>query len=280
MLIPPSVLLILYGILTRQSIGDMFMAGVGPGLLLAVAYAVGIVLMAILTPGFVGTPGTVHSAPMSARVLLAKGLPISTLIIVVLGGIYGGFFTPVEAGAAGSIGALLIALARRSISWAIFRRILLNSGIVTATVCFLLVAAQMYSRMLALSGVPAGMGTAAAGADLSLPMLLGLYLALLILLGMILDSTSIMLIIVPIMVPVFAPMDVNLVWLGILTVIAVEIGLLTPPFGVSIFVVKGALDDQSITLGDIFLGTAPFAAIMLLVLVLVALFPQIALFLL
>lgn len=280
MLIPPSVLLILYGILTRQSIGDMFMAGVGPGLLLAVAYAVGIVLMAILTPGFVGTPGAVRAAPMPARVLLAKGLPISTLIIVVLGGIYGGFFTPVEAGAAGSIGALLIALARRSISWAIFRRILLNSGIVTATVCFLLVAAQMYSRMLALSGVPAGMGTAAAGADLSLPMLLGLYLALLILLGMILDSTSIMLIIVPIMVPVFAPMDVNLVWLGILTVIAVEIGLLTPPFGVSIFVVKGALDDQSITLGDIFLGTAPFAAIMLLVLVLVALFPQIALFLL
>jgi tripartite ATP-independent transporter DctM subunit len=278
MLIPPSVLLILYGILTQQSIGDLFMAGVGPGLLLAVAYSIGIVLMAVFTPGFVGSPGSVAATPMPAGVLLAKGLPITALIAMVLGGIYGGIFTPVEAGAAGSIGALAIALVRGSITWAIFRSILVNTGIVTSTVCFLLVAAQMYSRMLALSGVPMGMASTAAAAQLSLPFLIAVYLVILILLGMILDSTSIMLIVVPIMVPVFLPMGVDLVWLGILTVIAVEVGLLTPPFGVSIFVVKGALDDQSITLGDIFLGAAPFAAIMLVVLVLVALFPQIALF--
>lgn len=279
MLIPPSVLLILYGILTTQSIGDMFMAGVGPGLLLALAYCLGIVLMAVFLPRFVGSPKSVAADPMTARILLAKGLPITLLIVMVLGGIYGGVFTPVEAGAAGSLGALAIALARGGLTWAIFRRVLVNTGLVTSTVCFLLVAAQMYSRVLALSGVPAGMAGAAADANLTLPLLLGLYLGMLVLMGMILDSTSIMLIVVPIMVPVFAPMGVDLVWLGILTVIAVEIGLLTPPFGVSVFVVKGALDDQSITLGDIFLGAAPFALIMLVVLILVAVFPQIALFL-
>lgn len=280
MLIPPSVLLILYGILTQQSIGDMFMAGVGPGLLLAVAYCLGIVLMALFAPRFVGSPKAVSADPMGARILLVKGLPITLLIVMVLGGIYGGVFTPVEAGAAGSLGALAIALVRGGLTWAIFRRVLVNTGLVTSTVCFLLVAAQMYSRVLALSGVPAGMAGAAADANLTLTMLLCLYLGMLVLMGMILDSTSIMLIVVPIMVPVFAPMGVDLVWLGILTVIAVEIGLLTPPFGVSIFVVKGALDDQSITLGDIFLGAAPFALIMVVVLILVALFPQIALFLL
>lgn len=280
MLIPPSVLLILYGILTQQSIGDMFMAGVGPGLLLAVAYCLGIVLMALFAPRFVGSPKAVSADPMGARILLVKGLPITLLIVMVLGGIYGGVFTPVEAGAAGSLGALAIALVRGGLTWAIFRRVLVNTGLVTSTVCFLLVAAQMYSRVLALSGVPAGMAGAAADANLTLTMLLCLYLGMLVLMGMILDSTSIMLIVVPIMVPVFGPMGVDLVWLGILTVIAVEIGLLTPPFGVSIFVVKGALDDQSITLGDIFLGAAPFALIMVVVLILVALFPQIALFLL
>jgi C4-dicarboxylate transporter DctM subunit len=278
MLIPPSLLLILYGLLTQQSIGDMFIAGIGPGLVLALAFCIGIVVMAWLTPGFVGAPENVAFEAMSPREFLTKGLPITLLIVMVLGGIYGGFFTPVEAGAAGSIGAVIIALVRRTLSWQSFRRILIDTGIVTSTVCFLLIAAQMYSRMLAFSGVPGGVASAAAGADLTLPLLIAIYLAIIVALGMILDSTSIMLIIVPIMVPVFAPMDVNLVWLGILTVIAVEIGLLTPPFGISVYVIKGALDDQKIKLGDIFLGAAPFALIMLVVLVLVAMFPQIALF--
>jgi C4-dicarboxylate transporter, DctM subunit len=275
MMIPPSLLLILYGILTEQSIGDLFIAGIGPGLLLALFFAGGIVLMAIFTPGFVGHPEGAPEA-LPPRVLLAKGLPIATLIVLVLGGIYGGLFTPVEAGAVGSIGALLIGFALRRLTWAGLWRVLVETGLVTATVCFLIIAAQMYSRMLALSGVPAGLGAWAAGADLGFWGLMILYVLIVIALGMILDSSSIMLILVPLMLPVVVPMGVDLVWFGIVTVLAVEIGLLTPPFGISVYVIKATLDDPAITLADIFKGAAPFALIMLAVLALVIVFPVIA----
>lgn len=275
MMIPPSLLLILYGILTEQSIGDLFIAGIGPGLLLALFFAGGIVLMAIFTPGFVGRPEGAPAA-LPPRVLLAKGLPIALLIALVLGGIYGGLFTPVEAGAVGSIGALLIGVALRRLTLAGLWRVLVETGLVTATVCFLIIAAQMYSRMLALSGVPAGLGAWAAGADLGFWGLMILYVLIVIALGMILDSSSIMLILVPLMLPVVVPMGVDLVWFGIVTVLAVEIGLLTPPFGISVYVIKATLDDPAITLADIFKGAAPFALIMLAVLALVIVFPVIA----
>lgn len=278
MLIPPSLLLILYGLLAEQSIGDLFMAGVVPGLLLAIAFGVGIFLMATLTPNFVGNPDDVVSDPLPIRDWFAKGLPIAVLVTLVLGGIYGGFFTPVEAGAVGSIGAIMIAMLRRAITLKIFWRVLVETGLVTATICFLLIAAQMYSRMLAFSGVPSGMAEAVAGAGMSFPMILTIYLLVLIALGMILDSSSIMLIVVPIMLPIFSNMGADLVWFGVITVLAVEIGLLTPPFGLSVFVIKGTLDDVSITLSDIFIGAAPFALIMVMVLILISIFPEISLF--
>ena len=155
-------------------------------------------------------------------------------------------------------------------------RVLVETGLVTATVCFLIIAAQMYSRMLALSGVPSGLGAWAAGADLGFWGLMILYVLIVIALGMILDSSSIMLILVPLMLPVVVPMGVDLVWFGIVTVLAVEIGLLTPPFGISVYVIKATLDDPTITLAEIFKGAAPFALIMLAVLALVIVFPVIA----
>jgi len=276
MLIPPSLLLILYGIITEQSIGDLFMAGVGPGLLLAVFFVAGIMLMTVFAPGFVGRPNEAGIETLTPSEMFRKGMPLAALIVLVLGGIYAGFFTPVEAGAMGSIGALLIGFARGSLTLRALWRVLVDTGLVTASVCFLIIAAQMYSRMLAFSGVPKGLAGMAASADLTLLGLLTLYIIIVILLGMILDSSSIMLIVVPLMLPVLAPMNVDLVWFGIITVLAVEIGLLTPPFGISVFVIKATLDDTSITLGDIFKGAAPFALIMLAVLALVVLFPPIA----
>jgi tripartite ATP-independent transporter DctM subunit len=278
MLIPPSLLLILYGILTEQSIGDLFLAGIGPGLLLALFFGAGIVLMATVTPGFVGRPDPAPEGDLSLGEILSKSLPIGGLIVMVLGGIYAGIFTPVEAGAMGAIGALAIGLARRRLGWRALWRVLVETGLVTAAVCFLIIAAQMYSRMLAFSGVPAGLGDWAAQADLGFWGLMILYVLIVVALGMILDSSSIMLILVPLMLPVVQPMGVDLIWFGIVTVIAVEIGLLTPPFGISVYVIKSTLDDPSITLGDIFAGAAPFAAMMALVLGLVMIFPAIATF--
>ena len=276
MLIPPSLLLILYGILTEQSIGDLFIAGIGPGLLLAILFGLGIVAMATFAPGFVGRPETGEDAALSGGELIAKGLPITALIVLVLGGIYAGFFTPVEAGAMGAIGALAIGLAKGKLPPRALLRVLIETGLVTAAICFLIIAAQMYSRMLAFSGVPAGFGAFVATADIGFWSLLLLYVLIVVAMGMILDSSSILLIIVPLMLPVVEPMGVDLIWFGIVTVLAVEIGLLTPPFGISVYVIKSTLDDASITLGDIFLGAFPFALMMAVVLALVMAFPAIA----
>ncbi|MCF3593140.1 TRAP transporter large permease [Rhodobacteraceae bacterium LMO-12] len=277
MLIPPSLLLILYGLLTEQSVGDLFIAGIVPGMLLALAFGFGIWLTAVLRPHWLGEGISDPSEdPLSLGEVAAKGLPIFALITLVLGGIYGGFFTPIEAGAVGCLGAIVIGIIRRSLSWADFWQVLQDTGLVTAAISFLIIAAQMYSRMLALSGVPAEFGNFVAHAEIGYWGVILAYVLLVVLMGAILDSSSIMLILVPLMLPVISGMGVDLIWFGIITVIAVEIGLLTPPFGISVFVIKSALDDPGISLGDIFLGAAPFALLMLFVLALVLAFPVLA----
>ena len=278
MLIPPSLLLILYGLLTEQSVGDLFIAGILPGLLLASVFGAGVVAMAYFWPAFIGetTDRNGDEPLLTSTELLAKGLPIAFLIIIVLGGIYGGLFTPIEAGAVGCLLAILIGLLRRKLGLRDFWEVLTDTGLVTASICFLIIAAQMYSRMLALSGVPSGFGEFVATADIGFWGVILAYVALVIVMGTILDSSSIMLILVPLMLPVVTTMNVDLIWFGIITVLAVEIGLLTPPFGISVFVIKSALDDPSITLGDIFAGAAPFALMMLLVLAAVLAFPGLA----
>lgn len=279
MLIPPSLLLILYGLLTEQSVGDLFIAGVLPGLLLAFVFCLGIFLVAMIRPKLIGEGITLphnETDALSTREVMVKGLPIAALITLVLGGIYGGFFTPIEAGAIGCSGAIIIGLLRRALTLKNFWEVLTDTGLITASISFLIIAAQMYSRMLALSGVPAGFGNFVATAEIGYWGVILAYVLLVILMGTILDSSSIMLILVPLMLPVLALMQVDLVWFGIVTIIAVEIGLLTPPFGISVFVIKSSLDDPSITLGDIFYGAAPFAVLMLVVLGLVLAFPQLA----
>lgn len=277
MLIPPSLLLILYGLLTEQSVGDLFIAGVLPGLVLALLFGGGIWLMAHLNPGALGSAKDADDIPpLTKTELLQKGLPLSLLIGLVLGGLYAGFFTPIEAGAVGCLGAIIIGLVRRTLSPRDFWQVLNDTGLVTASICFLIIAAQMYSRMLAISGVPAEFGNFVATADIGFWGVILAYVGLVIVMGTILDSSSIMLILVPLMLPVLATMNVDLIWFGIVTIIAVEIGLLTPPFGISVFVIKSALDDPRITLGDIFRGAAPFAVLMLVLLGLVLAFPQLA----
>lgn len=278
MLIPPSLLLILYGLLTEQSVGDLFIAGIIPGILLAFIFAAGILGMAYFKPKLLGENITFDddTGRLSSRELMVKGLPLSALIGLVLGGIYGGFFTPIEAGAVGCLGAIVIGLIKRTLSLKEFWKVLNDTGLVTASILFLIISAQIYSRMLALSGVPFEFGNFIATADIGYWGIILSYILLVIVMGTILDSSSIMLILVPLMLPVITNMGVDLVWFGIITIIAVEIGLLTPPFGISVFVIKSSLDDPTISLGDIFIGAAPFALMMLVILALVLVFPPLA----
>ncbi len=285
MLIPPSLLMILYGFLSNQSVGDLFTAGIVPGLLLATAFALLILVMAHAWPDRVQDPAAARDhaelPPMSLRQMAAKFVPIVALVASVLGGIYAGWFTATEAGAVGALMALVIGLVRRKLGWRSLWGVLTETGHVTVAVSFLIICANVYTRMLAMSGTPQAMVGWMAAAGLGVTGFLVLYVALILLLGTVIDSSSILLIVLPLMLPVAEQFGLNLVWFGVITVVAVEIGLLTPPFGLSAYVVKSALGPRStVTLGDIFIGTAPFTLTMFAVLLLLIAVPQLSLVLL
>jgi C4-dicarboxylate transporter DctM subunit len=282
MLIPPSLLLILFGVLTETSIGDLFKAGILPGILLASAFSVMILVMATRFPGSVMESDGVRlddRTEMSAAAAFLKLVPIVLLITLVLGGIYSGVFTPTESGAVGALGALLLTLIKRKLTRAGFWQVLVETGHVTVSILFLIISANIYGRMLALSGVTGLLGSWVSGSGLGLYTILAIYLIVVLVMGTILDSTSIIMIVVPLIYPVMNQMGVDFVWFGIITVIAIEVGLITPPLGISAFVVKSTLDDQQIGLNDVFLGAFPYVVIMIVVLVLVVAFPQLSLLL-
>ena len=278
MLIPPSLLLIIYGVLAEQSVGALFLAAIVPGILLALVFGVGIYLMARFNPRSVmqsDRPSVIEGETWSSAAL--KLLPITALVIIVLGGIYSGFFTPTEAGAAGAAASIVVALLKGSLTWSRFWRVLVDTGLVSVSILLLIIAASMYSRMLTLSTIPQQATMFFSDAGLGLTGFILLYLLLVIVMGMILDSTSIMLILLPLCLPVVAEFGGDLIWFGIVTVIAVEIGLLTPPFGLTVYVVKATIADRSTTLGDIFIGTFPFVIMMTLVTLILIFFPSLSL---
>ena len=277
MMIPPSLLMIIYAVLAEQSVGRMFLAGIGPGILLALLFCGTILLLARLRPDFV-MAARVDDADYDALpvpAILRKSVPIVTLMLLVLGGLYGGFFNPTEAGAAGAFGALVIALLRRSLDGRSLWNLLVETGQITVSVLFLIMAATFFSRMLALSGVPRELADIFLTGGIGPYAFLLIYLFLIIALGCLIDSISIMLIMLPIALPVAEAAGFDLVWFGVLTVIAVETGLLTPPFGLSVYTIKSAMDDPDLRIGDIFRGALPFVGAMLVALLLIVLFPMI-----
>ncbi len=282
MLIPPSLLLIIYGVLAEQSIGRMFIAGLVPGILLALGFVALIVAMARFAPGFVFTRQHLdrqlekrESAPRMGGAEIGRKLaPIVLLVVFVLGGLYSGFFTPTEAGGVGACAALVIAVARRSLDLKKWWAVLTQTGTISVGILILLVAASFYSQMLAVAGIPSAIGQFVQGSGLGATGFLIVYIGLILLLGMILDSSSILLIVVPIVAPIAQGLGFDLVHFGIITVIAVEIGLLTPPFGISIFTVHSTLGDEKTSLESIFAGALPFVGVMLAVLGVIAVFPQ------
>jgi len=279
MLIPPSLLFIVYGFLAEESVGHLFLNAIVPGLVLAAAMSLMIVLMATFWPSQVG--GTALQAQEEASETLTSAAlklgPILLLVGIVLGGIYGGIFTPTESGAAGALGALLIALSRRKLSWRNLWETMVEAGYVTVSILFLILGARVFGQMLAMSGLPQQLSALAAGAGFGLSGFVLLYVLLAIVLGCMLDSVSIMVITLPFVLPVVKALGGDLIWFGVVAVVAIEIGLLTPPFGISVYVVKSTLDDQRITLREIFAGAFPFVVVMMLVTLLLIAVPQLSL---
>ncbi len=286
MLIPPSLLLIIYGVLAEVSIGGMFIAGIVPGLLLAGGFVAMLIAVTIFFPGFVLIdPDAARErrldrdfTRMPLGKMIAKIVPIVALVILVLGGLYTGFFTPTEAGGIGAFGALIVALSRHSLDRHKLWQVMKQTGVISVSILLLLIAASFYSRMLSIAGLPNAIAGLVSDSGFGPLGFLFFYAVIILLMGMILDSTSILLIMVPIAAPIAQGMGIDLSHFGIVTVIAVEIGLLTPPFGISVFTVHNTLNDPSVSVEQVFGATLPFILVMALVLVVVAVFPSTATF--
>jgi len=274
MLIPPSLLLIVYGFIAQVSVGVLFVAAIVPGLILAAAMSVAIIGMSRFWPSYVGNPQ--DADPESENLLGAfmKLAPMLLLIVVVIGGIYAGYTTPVEAGAVGAGGALLIAAAMRRLNLRRLWAAMIETGHVTVSILFLILAANVFTRMLALSGLPQDVAVWLVAAGLGFLPFMALYIGVVIVLGMFLESVSLLLILVPFVLPIVESFGADLVWFGIVTVVAVEMGLLTPPMGIACYVVRSTLNDPAIGVRDVFAGAFPFTLIMLVVTILLVVAPS------
>ena len=283
MLIPPSVLMIIYAVITETSIGDMYNAGIVPGIILSVAFMATIWFIAGKHPGMAAMAAAVRqeSGDLTHRSMLRMTAPILLLVLLVLGGMYAGLFTATEAGAVGAAGATLIALARGALTPRSFWQILIDTGYVTASIVLIIASAALFTRFLAISGLPSYLSQWIATHQFSLLSVMLVYIAIVLVLGTALDSVSTVLIAVPVFAPVFKDLGADLVWVGIITMITVEVGIITPPLGISPFIVKSTLDadglGQKIPLSDIYRGALPFAAAALVVVGLIVAWPPLAL---
>ncbi|MBR0597459.1 TRAP transporter large permease [Sinanaerobacter chloroacetimidivorans] len=282
MLIPPSLLMIVYGMLSETSIGKLFLAGIVPGLILAGIYCVGIIGMSIAKPELTGRAKNAGGKVISASVeeeatqnflmVSLRALPIFIIVILVLGGIWGGFFTPTEASAVGAFATLILSVARGMRPKGL-KKVLLETAGTTSSILFLLISAQMYSRMLTMSGATVALANMVQNSSLGAGIVLFMICFVLILLGCVLDSTSILLITVPLILPIAAAFGWNLIWLGIVMIIVIEMGLLTPPFGMVVFAMKATIG-EGVEVEDIFKGVIPFLLMMAMAVVIIIAFPS------
>lgn len=273
-LIPPSIGFIIYGILTEESIGKLFMAGIFPGLLLASLFLLAIFMQCTVCPsmGPKGEPTTWKNKFSS----LSGTWPMMSLFVLVMGGIYFGFFTPTEAAGIGAFGAFVITFVKKKINRTTLMESLLLTGNMTAMIFLIIIGANIFSSFLALTGIPFMLAESVAA--LAFPRIVVLIIILLVFvaLGCVMDCFAIMILMVPILSPILKAMNFDQIWFGVLMVIVLEVGLITPPVGLNVFVIKGAVPGVDIT--TIFKGVWPFLVAAVICVAAIILFPQIALF--
>lgn len=289
MLIPPSVLMIVWGLLTERSIGQIFLAGVLPGLLLVSLFVTYVLTVALLRPAVVGVdkdrslpeagPQDPDSAPSSGQVW-GSAIGIFSVIVAVLGGIWFGIFTPTEGAGAGAFIGLVMAIAKGMRSREIVDAIL-SVGRTSAPILLLLVSAALYSRTLAMTGVSTAIQDTFLGTDMLPWMILAAMVGIWFVLGMVIDSISIMLLTVTIFEPIAVNLGYDPIAFAIVGILAIEAGLLTPPFGLLVYTVKAAIqeEDDGVSIMHIFRSSTPYWIIMLTGMIAIAAFPQIATYL-
>lgn len=279
-LIPPSILLVLYGVFAETSISALLIAGVIPGLLTALAYVIMIMVRCRLNPSLAPPVDQDDSAMLAGERMkaLRETWPLAALILGIIGGLYSGIVTPTEAGAAGAALALVISVVQRHMSIMKIINALKEAMSVTAQIFFVGMGAVMYTKLLSLTGVSALLIDLTAGFA-SDPILVVIAISIIyLILGMFLDPLGIMLITMPVFLPMVKALGLDLVWFGIIVVKYIEIGMITPPLGMNVFVVKSVVGDE-VPLGTIFRGVGWFLVCEIFVMTILIAFPQITLLL-
>ncbi|NKB28594.1 MAG: TRAP transporter large permease subunit [Rhodobacteraceae bacterium] len=271
-LIPPSTGFVIFAILTEQSIGRLFLAGVFPGLLLLVAFVVTVSIICWFRPE--AGPRTTWAEKRRA---LGGALPIVGVIAVTIGGIYGGLFSPVEAAGVGAALVILFGALSGQLSLVAFWAAARSSVVTTATVMLILISAHMINPFLALSHIPALIGEILIALDIPVLGTLLLIMLVYLVLGCFLDGFAMLVLTLPIFFPVVLELGIDPIWFGVLVVLTLEMGLISPPVGINVFIVKSVA--PNVSLADIFRGVMPFWLAMLLTLLVLIAFPQIALIL-
>ena len=279
-LIPPSILMIVFAGLSGLSPGRMLIGGILPGLVIAALFTVFMAIIIRLKPGVAPAQEEVAYYPMKRRItgLIKHVLPLGAILVTVILVIYLGIGTPTEAAAGGAFTTLLLAIAYRKLSWPVLKASAFSTLTTTSMIFFIVANSMAFSQILAITGISTGATEVIVGLPLSPLMLLSIMLLGLIVLGFFMDQISIMFITIPLYFPIAATFGWNPLWFGIICMIAIGLGVLTPPFGLNLFVMKGVAPPE-VTLGDIIKGSIPFATLHAVGLFLVVAFPAIALFL-
>ena len=272
-LIPPSLGFIIYGLLTEESVGKLFMAGILPGILLSVLFIATIFVLAKRNPA-IGPPG--EKVSLKEKVLsLRHTWAMLALFLLVMGGIYGGFFTPSEAGAVGAFGSIIITFISGKLTFDKLIATILQTGQMTAMVLILLVGSMIFMSFLSITKLPFSVADYVAGLSLPKYSLFAVIILIYLILGMFMDAMSSMVITVPIIYPTILVLGFDPIWFGVIMVLVVEMGLITPPVGMNVFVLSSVTNES---LGTIFRGTTPFVFAILIGIILMTIFPKIALF--
>ncbi|MBM1219179.1 TRAP transporter large permease subunit [Ponticoccus sp. SC2-23] len=277
MLIPPSVLLIVWAILTEQSVGALFIAGIIPGIVLALLFIAYVIIAAVRSPD-VAPPfdgDLVKLTPEEVRSEVIGSFGIIFLIFLVIGGIWTGWFNPTQAAGFGALGALLIAVIK-GLGWRELYQAVLQAGRTTAPIMFLLITASMYSRLLGIGGAVNFIQGLFAQAGLDPWQVIALMVVIWLIMGMLIDSVSIILLTVPIFSPIAASIGIDPIAFAIFGILVIEAGLLTPPFGLLVYTVRGAVPDKTATLGKIFIGSTPYFVLILVAAFIVLFMPWLA----
>jgi len=276
--IPPSIIMIIYGVITETSVGELLIAGVLPGFLYVGVFGVGLGLWAYFRPDSAPRETTVDTS-WSARFRALKDIwGIMVIFIVVMGTIYTGLVTPTEAAAIGAVSAILISMGKRKLTWANFKSAILETVKATAMIFLLLGGASIFTIFLSVSGVITSAAQYLIDLNLSPLALMTSLLLLYIIMGMFLDSISMMILTLPLVLPILEAQGFSLIWFGVIMCMIVEIGCITPPMGLNVYVMKGALG-ESVDLTDIFAGALPFVILEVIIVIILYLFPDISLWL-